>query len=703
MNNNHVIKKQLLTTDKMHFLWGSFISDVYRIPYFTTSLSYREVADYLTLFSDLKNIEAGWKIEELLQRDISWGRVKNDIVPYLKSPKPIFFNGLTVVLLPKKIDGSMSVSFDGEDWQPPLSETGNNNEGKLLVGPIEFSFYDDKPEIGSEAFLTGQMRWNKNQVVAVAIDGQHRVAAIKEIVNGGGILEHNKELDSRVPVLFLLFDKKVGFEGGANQADLQIVRKIFVDLNSHAEKVSRTRQILLDDNDPRSLCVKKLMMDEMTEDFASLTNPQGRKLPLSLVDWHSSNSAKIDSGPYLTTVLLLDQIIGSILGLDKSPSSTDYDVLRKQLVSLSKALVLEFPKSKKKLDIAEQREQMPFQYDESELKLLVERFAVIWNEPIINLYSNFAPYKDLIDFRSRESASVEWQVWHQLRTRKEFESGSGKDTKRFDDYQELLSQKGIDVTKYAKVVEEASIRKKGSAELPFKVIFQKALFETFKKYIRVSEEEVQKFQAWANGNPAPKPNFGNVEEESVKEIENVEAPEYKTEEDLTDLDVKHTNAEVVSFKRLLIVRSNELVNLLNALYQANRTTNLFNFNAAPELEGEKIALWQGSFFSKDSNTVDFTKAAGNRASDLLFALVMLQVVKKSGKPEFTEFKNVWPQLIAPVAVDRGFMRSLSNLIRRISGDDHLATFVLKNRDEEYTLEGAQDEIRKRLEIFWPYL
>jgi len=686
----------------MHFLWGSFISDAYQIPYFTTSLSYREVSEYLTLFSDLKDVQSGWKIEELLQRDINWGRVENDIVPFLNSTKPVFFNGLTVVLLPRNVDGSMSASFTGHEWQPPVpgNVAGDNT---LTVGPIEFTFYDKVSEVGTAAFLTGKMRWNKDQVVAVAIDGQHRVASIKELVSVAGLLDQNKKLDSRVPVLFLLLDEKVGFKGGAAPADMQIVRKIFVDLNSHAEKVARTREILMDDNDPRSLCVKKLMMDEMTGDFSSIDLSVDKKLPLALVDWHSSNSAKIDSGPYLTTVLLLDQIVGSILGLDKSPSSTDYEVIGKQLTSLTKALVMEFPKSRVILDTAEQRDQMPFQYDERELELLVARFAEIWNEPIINLYSNFEPFRDLIQYRSQESSSIGWQVWHQLKTKKDAESPPGKDSRRYEDFLFILSQKNVDFAKYSKAVDEATSRKNGNVALPFKVIFHKALFETFKKYIKISDEEVEKFLLWANETSPPKPNFASVGDQGSTMEEEVEKPGYEGEDDPIETDIRVTNAELVSFKKLLNGRSSELVALLNKLYAVDSGASLFNFNAFRTLNDEKVALWQGSFFNRDSDTVDFTKSAAQRASDLLLSLLMLQKVKYSGNPDFTDFKIVWPQLIAPVAAAPDLMKSLIYLIKRMSKVKHLAWLVLKNHGEDYTEAAAQDEIRKRLEIFWPFL
>jgi len=685
----------------MHFLWGSFISDEYQIPYFTTSLSYREVSDYITLFSDLKDVQSGWKIEELLQRDINWGRVENDIVPFLNSSKPVFFNGLTIVLLPRNLDGAMTADFAGQHWQPPVTE-GVEKDNLLTVGPIEFTFYTKVNEVGGPEFLTGKMRWNKDQVVAVAIDGQHRVASIKELVSNAGLLDVNNKLKSRVPVLFLLLDEKVGYKGGAKPADMQIVRKIFVDLNSHAEKVARTREILMDDNDPRSLCVKKLMMDEMTSDFSSMDLSIKKKLPLALVDWHTSNSAKIDTGPYLTTVLLLDQIVGSMLGLDKSPSSTDYDVIKVQLKSLSKALVLEFPKSKFTLESAEQRNQMPFQFDQEELDSLVARFAEIWTEPIINLYSNFEPFRDLIDYRAQDSCSIEWQVWHQLKTKKDAESPAGKDSKRYDDYLSILSQKNIDFTQYSKAVDNVTLRKNGNVSLPFKVIFHKAVFETFKKCIKVSNEEVQKFVDWATETAHPKPNFNAIDVEASAIEEDEEKPAYEGEEEGIDAEINVTNAELVIFKKLLKDRSIELVSLLNKLYDVENGS-LFNFNAVRTLNDEKVALWQGSFFNKDSDTVDFTKSAAQRASDLMWALLMIREVKNSGNPDYTEFKIVWPQLIAKPAGAPDFLKVLIALIKRMSNDKHLASYVLRNNDEDFSEAAAQDEVRKRLEIFWPFL
>ena len=53
---------------------------------------------------------------------------------------------------------------------------------KLSVGPIRFGFWDKWDTPQDPGFSTGKMRWNTQEVFAVAIDGQHRLAAIKEVV-----------------------------------------------------------------------------------------------------------------------------------------------------------------------------------------------------------------------------------------------------------------------------------------------------------------------------------------------------------------------------------------------------------------------------------------------------------------------------------------------------------------------------------------
>jgi hypothetical protein len=43
-----------------------------------------------------------WSIEELFQRDISWDRIEDELVKYLKNENQAqFFNALTIALLPK--------------------------------------------------------------------------------------------------------------------------------------------------------------------------------------------------------------------------------------------------------------------------------------------------------------------------------------------------------------------------------------------------------------------------------------------------------------------------------------------------------------------------------------------------------------------------------------------------------------------------
>src|SRR5690606_14325219 len=120
---------------------------------------------------------------------------------------------------------------------------------------------------------------------------------IKSFVRGNpGIRSQN----SRVPVILLLFDERVGFAAPEERPTVELLRGLFIDLNKNAQTVSRARQILLDDRDPHAVCVRRLVGSQLREDLNELGGSEPR-LPLALVDWHREQ-AKFDDGPYLSTV-----------------------------------------------------------------------------------------------------------------------------------------------------------------------------------------------------------------------------------------------------------------------------------------------------------------------------------------------------------------------------------------------------------------
>ncbi len=232
---------------------GAFQSGKFRVPYFSAVISAQSAKDYLKLvIDDPKYAEQDWSVSELFQREISFDRVEEISKNYLNpqhSDRPPFFNSLTVVISPKQ--NTSSQTFAPPDKHP-------NYKHHISSGPITISF--DKKEQNKKypaAPSFGILQWNKHEVSAFAIDGQHRLAAIKEALE-----TYNEGLENlSLSILFLIIDPAIGFlVSDKNKFDsTKYMRSIFIDLNKHSVPVSRARNILLDDLDPAALFVWSLV------------------------------------------------------------------------------------------------------------------------------------------------------------------------------------------------------------------------------------------------------------------------------------------------------------------------------------------------------------------------------------------------------------------------------------------------------------
>lgn len=294
-------------TPHFDFLYGAFELSKWRIPYFSTTMTVEEAAESLNLTAEMPGAETiRWRLDELFQRDIDWPRVERQVLPYLRNAEqPQFFNSITVALLPyNDSTAELQESFHGDyEWSPPPLVASATPYAKALeVGPVSLGFWDNWQLPSDDGIRSGRLRWNHRQIFGVAIDGQHRLAALKMLAQN---THHGAGTgDTRVPVILLLFAPELGFGSPEENSQVELLRMLFIDLNKHAETVSRARQILLDDRDPHAVCVRRLVSDQLSDDIADLTAAVPR-LPLSLIDWHSEQ-AKFDTGPYISTVLGLD-------------------------------------------------------------------------------------------------------------------------------------------------------------------------------------------------------------------------------------------------------------------------------------------------------------------------------------------------------------------------------------------------------------
>lgn len=166
--------------------------------YYVSSLSFKEVKEYVRPIDD--ELHKSELLSQMIQRSITENY--KSIANYLLTQQERFFNALILAV------------YDGEPvWNEIRLEDleGNNNYNLGLLT------------------LSGEEK-------IFPVDGQHRVAGIKE-----AILENPELQDERVPVIFIGHSK--------DEIGMQRTRRMFSTLNRYAKPVSMRDIIALDEDD----------------------------------------------------------------------------------------------------------------------------------------------------------------------------------------------------------------------------------------------------------------------------------------------------------------------------------------------------------------------------------------------------------------------------------------------------------------------
>lgn len=445
-------------TEPLLFIPGKYtLSQVGQVPYFSAVMPLKNLVDQIKLVEDIpEEARIKWSLEELFQRDINWERVEKDLVNgYLKDQNKLnFFNSLTIALLPQK-DFKIEDHYEGPEYS--TSPTYNNvNWTKKDVGNICVEFNPDKS--------IGFLRWNQERIIPIAIDGQHRLAALqqycKDLTPG---ISH--ELNTKIPIIFLILDERVGFKGKAERSLIGTLREIFIDLNKNARGVAKSRVILLDDLEIQSFCVRTLLVSDEK-------NSPKNVLPLSIVTWRE-HEVKFDTGFSITTVLNLHEIVDSCLGnasLDGTSSLEENEV--KKYINLLKGK-LELEKEVQNsidnhLQLCTNRKD-PFSFTTDHLNDFKEAFRLQWTPHIVQVFREFAPYKKFISTAEKIGA-IDGTLADYLLLSKENREKSKKlkqdKDKTFDPHEKIEAPL-------------EKLQKLKQNEWAFYVVFQKALFINF--------------------------------------------------------------------------------------------------------------------------------------------------------------------------------------------------------------------------------
>jgi DGQHR domain-containing protein len=463
-------------TEPLLFVPGEYrLSQVGRVPYLVAVMSLQDLVDQIKLVEDLpEEARLDWSLEELFQRDISWDRVQKELVEgYLKdSNKLSFFNSLTIALLPQK-----GLEIEECYGQPESSPTAAYPDWeKIDVGNICVEYISDRS--------IGVVRWHKERVFPVAIDGQHRLAALKKYCEEGkDHLGLGVALDTKIPLIFLILDERVGFEGRSENL-LVTLREIFIDLNKNARKVPKSRLILLEDLDIQSLCVRTLLASKAKETSSDV-------LPLSLVVWRE-DEAKFDAesrfSHAITSVLNLNEIVGSCLGVNRPFEEIDRlddSQVRRYVTQLNAKLKLDKEVEasiEEHLQLCINR-QDPFSFDDEHLTAFRQAFREQWTPHIIRVIREFTPYRKYLS-EAEQMGAIDGMLADYLllpeEKRERFEEKKKAEDETFDPRSEINDR-----------LEKLKALKKN--EWAFYVVFQKALFinlfrlETQKESLELGE------------------------------------------------------------------------------------------------------------------------------------------------------------------------------------------------------------------------
>jgi hypothetical protein len=382
------------------------------VPYFLTAMPIERAIEELKIQDQIPpNLDNRWSLSELFQREIDHDRVKKQLVNgYLSDPKKLkFFNALTIVLMPKSSDGKLLDKFPPSEFEPPIPfEAGDPEDGmwnhehatRVSFGGVQYVM------VGS----SGRLRWDPEKVHAVAVDGQHRLCALR--IYKDNIKDRSLsavERDTVIPVIFVLIASEAGFANertGAESSIRTLSRELFTDLNKNAKAVDRARELILDDWSIEALCMRTLVTAETARDSTEV-------LPLTLVRWQEENN-RFDQGYYLNSLVHLDLLLDSVLKLEPPRNPMEKDEVLAYIKSISDSLhesgeLSDGERSLRQVYLDEYLDGdgdpvRPFtRLPTAFLEAAVDGFKRLHKPWILKVLRDFKPYRNLLEYARAHS------------------------------------------------------------------------------------------------------------------------------------------------------------------------------------------------------------------------------------------------------------------------------------------------------------
>ena len=272
-------------THKLSGVYGQFGSGAGVQAFYLQSVLAPAQLQWISLISEIKGSER-WPVRDLFQREVDNDRIsmQNGLLDYLKDQEKVkFFNPITLTPLPMEPNGDSVVS-----QMPKVverSETKDGNEWHVLERP---EFHQVRWVKGNPQYA--ELEWYDTRVKLVAIDGQHRLSALKRFWRDQDSDAKHGFLNWNIPVVVVTFRASAGRQEPPSV--LEVVRNIFVYINSEARPVGRSREILLSDESVNAVCTQELVQLSHTNDQLSKGERKVERLPLMAYDWRGEEEEK---------------------------------------------------------------------------------------------------------------------------------------------------------------------------------------------------------------------------------------------------------------------------------------------------------------------------------------------------------------------------------------------------------------------------
>jgi hypothetical protein len=362
-------KKELFRQSKLGYYGELGEGAGAQIMYLQTAIEKDEL-DKISLITDIPGSEK-WDIRDLFQREVDNTRVTKSILPYLKDPNKIkFFNPLTLVLLP--LDESYNVIKEN----PFVSQNSLEEDNWEYT---EYRYEDFYRYLRCSQPSYSRLEWNDRKVKLVAIDGQHRLSALKRLASDP---EFSSEVNNWTIPVVILSPRKNDKKSKSNSI-LELVRNLFIYINSTSQDINDSRRVLLDDENVSTVCTQEIIQNSHSNDIKDKGVRDNQVLPLTFFDWRGEESSgdKVVNPAALKTTVEVKKIVEEYL---LSPDNEFSDVYKNLLLDDLEGDEVILNQKKKTLT-------------SEESKIIRKQFKITLMPGILTVFQSFSPYFEYIN------------------------------------------------------------------------------------------------------------------------------------------------------------------------------------------------------------------------------------------------------------------------------------------------------------------